>query len=367
MYMPRSLDPHFITVLFGPMGDALMALALFDDLLTIAPNAKLLIITRRNASMIRTLASEYPQIEVREIPNGLRAVPFFIKILMQRGWTLLTLGLVSIGYSLPLRLFFLVIALIPGNRTIGFHDRILDVTLDFNISLLMIDNLRRLLPYAFPEWRGRIERPPHLRIRKETPKDFFFKKGEYIAAHLFGVSIPHTLPPHRWRTLFSRIRKAYPTYQIILTGIPSQQAFAEEVSKGLEGVVVRTDFSIHELAYVLDNAALYIGIDTGVTHLAGLLQQKSLVIRHCADPTWIPTYNPHARVLLNSSRCLPTDPMLCGVVTEDGREYRRSTYDISDALMFDSVALALSQPQHTTQPFAGLIDEKIVFLADRNV
>lgn len=358
--MRLSPDPHFITVLFGPMGDALMALALFDDIVSIAPCATLLILTRRNASMLRTLASEYPQVEVREIPRGLQVLPFFAKILMQRGWTLLTLGLVSIGYSLPLRLFFLAIALIPGNRTIGFHDRILDVTLNFDISLLMIDNLRRLLPYAFPEWKGHIKRSPHLRMRMEVPKEFSLKREEYIVAHLFGVSIPHTLPPHRWQTLFSRIREEYPKYQIILTGTPSQRLFAEEVAKGLGGVSICTNLSIHELAYMIDNAALYIGIDTGVTHLAGLLQQKSLVIRHCSDPTWMPTYNPHARVLLNSTRCAPTDPMLCAVVREEGRKYRQSTYDISDKLIFDSVMLALSQSQRDVSKFAGLIDEKVV-------
>ncbi len=358
--MSLSSKPRFITVLFGPMGDALMALALFDDILNINPRAMLLILTRRNVSMIRALASEYPQIEVREIPTGFQALPFFFKILMQRGWTLLTLGLVSIGYSLPLRLFFLTMALIPGNRTIGFHDRILDVTLNFDISLLMIDNLRRLLPYAFPEWKGHIERSPKLRIRLDAPKEFSQKKGEYIVAHLFGVSIPHTLPPHRWRTLFSRIRREYPKYKIILTGTPSQKLFAEEVGGKLDGAVIHTDLSIHELAYVIDNAALYIGIDTGVTHLAGLLQQKSLVIRHCSDPTWVPTYNPYARVLMNTSRCTPSDPMLCGVVSEDDREYRRSTYDISDGLIFGSVELALSRTTRTVPQFAGLIDEKVI-------
>ncbi len=357
--MKTSPKPQrFITVLFGPLGDALMALAFFDDMLSVAPNASLLILTRRNATMIQTLASEYPHVEVRQIPDGLRALPFFVKILIRHQWTLLTLGLVSVGYSLPLRLFFLALKLMPGNRTIGFHDRLLDVSLNFDISLLMIDNLRRLLPYALPQWKDRTGTPPRLRVRLDKPKSFPFERGKYIVAHLFGVSIPHTLPPHRWRALFARIRKEYPAYNIILTGTPSQQAFVEEVAAAQEGVIIRTDLSMHELAYVIDNATLYIGIDTGVTHLAGLLQQKSLVIRHCADPTWKPTYNPHARVLLNSSRCTPSDPMLCALVSEEGQEYRRSTYDISDKLIFDSVALALSASQRDVPLFAQLIDEK---------
>ena len=359
MYMQVSPKSNrFITVLFGSMGDALMALALFDDILNAAPDASLLILTRRNAAMIRMLASEYSQVEVCEKPKGILVPPFFVGILLRPSWTLLTLGLVSIGYSLPLRLFFFVLSLVPGNRTIGFHDQLLDISLDFDISLLMIDNLRRLLPYALPQWTGRPGSPPRLRIHTSRPKDFVFERGKYIVAHLFGVSIPHTLPPRRWRTLFAHIKREYPTYKIILTGTPEQRAFAEEVAVGQDGVTVRTDLSLHELAYAIDNAALYIGIDTGVTHLAGLLQQKSLVIQHCADPTWKPTYNPHARVLLNSIRCTPADPMLCALVNEEGREYRRSTYDISDKLICKSVSLALSAPQRNVPSFAGLIDEK---------
>lgn len=342
------------------MGDTLMALALFDDIARVAPNASLLILTRRNVAMIRTLASEYPRVEVREIPRGFLTAPFFIRILLRPGWTLLTLGLVSIGYSLPLRFFFFTLSLIPGNRTIGFHDRLLDVSLDFDISLLMIDNLRRLLPYALPQWRGRTGTLPRLRVRAEKPKNFSFARGTYIVAHLFGVSIPHTLPPYRWHALFARIRKEYPLYQILLTGTPSQHSLADEVVAEQEGIIIRTDLSMHELVYVIENAALYIGIDTGVTHLAALLQQKSIVIRHCADPSWIPTYNPHARVLLNSARCTPEDPMLCALVSEGCREYRRSTYDISNKLIFDSIALALSQHQRNIPSFAGLIDEKVI-------
>ncbi|MDB5225323.1 MAG: waaC [Candidatus Adlerbacteria bacterium] len=348
---------RFITVLFGPLGDALMALALFDDIQRAAPDATLLILTRRNAGMMSTLATEYPQVSVAEIPRGLGVLPFFARIILRPGWTLLTLGLVSIGYSLPLRLFFLCMRLIPGNRTVGFHDPVLQVALDFDIKLLMINNLRRLLPYVLPQWRA-CDEAPRLRIRKDKPAAFPYAKGAYIVAHLFGVSIPHTLPPHRWRSIFAHLRAHYPGYEIVLTGTPSQRSAAQEVAEGLDGASIRTDLSMHELAYLIDSAALYIGIDTGVTHLAGLLQQKSLVIRHCADPTWVPTYNPHARILLNSSRCTPQDPMLCALISEGGREYRRSTYDISDRLILESAALALSSDARQVPGFAGLIDEK---------
>lgn len=357
--MKASPNKHFITVLFGPLGDTLMALALYDDLLTLVPDATLLILTRRNAAMITALASEYPGIEVREIPRGFAALSFFARILFKRGSTLLTLGLVSVGYSCPLRAFFWALKCIPGNRLIGFHDPLFDVTLDFDISKLMIENLRRLLPYAVPGSLP-VVRQPQVRLCEDIPAHFQYEKGKYIVLHLFGVSIPHTLPPERWRRIFARLRAAYPAYPLILTGTKSQQQSINEVANGMEGVHTRTDFSLSGLAYVIDNAALYIGIDTGVTHMAGLLQQKSLVIRHCSDPTWLPTYNKNARILLNSSRCTEDEPMLCAIVAEEGREYRRSTYDISDELIFDSVALAFSSNNRSLPLFPGIIDEKEV-------
>ncbi|MDB5244344.1 MAG: waaC [Parcubacteria group bacterium] len=356
--MKASANSHrFVTVLFGPLGDTLMALSLYDDLISLAPDATLLILTRRNAVMIRELASEYPGVEVREIPRGIKAVSFFASILNERGCTLLTLGLVSVGYSLPLRLFFLLFGLLPGNRTIGFHDPLLDVALDFDIRYSMLDNLRRLLPYALPTVALEAGRPAQMKMHTEKPVDLPYKKGEYIVAHLFGVSIPHTLPPERWQRIFTAVRKEYPKYAIILTGTEAQREVAEEVAFGIAGVTVVTHLSLSELASVIDDAALYIGIDTGVTHLAGLLNQKSLIIRHCSDPSWIPSYNPNARILFNSSRCQPDDPLLCGIVEEKGKQYRRSTYDISEVLILASIRLALATSTRDVPTFAGVIDE----------
>jgi len=63
-------SPRIPTILFGHIGDTLMALALFDDILSIDPTASFLILTRRNVALTRELAAAYPNIEVREIPNG---------------------------------------------------------------------------------------------------------------------------------------------------------------------------------------------------------------------------------------------------------------------------------------------------------
>jgi heptosyltransferase-3 len=338
--MKASADKRFVTVLFGSLGDALMALAFFDDLLKLAPDATLLILTRRNAELLRALAREYPQIKVREIPRGLRAAPFFARLLARR-YTLLTLGLVSIGYSLPLRLFFLMLRL-AGSRTIGFHDKLLQVRLDFDISKLMIDNLRRLLPYGLPGTLAPAG-APSVRLPQDAPRAA--PQGPYVVAHLFGASISNALPPHRWRSMIGHVLKKYPACRIVLTGSPHEHGRLADIAQGFSNVEMRTDLSISELAYLVGHAALYIGIDTGVTHIAGVLQKESVIVRHCGDPTWMPSYNPNAAVLFDPSRCMPEDPLNCAIVGEEGVGYRRCAYDISDEALFGAIDRALSAPE----------------------
>jgi ADP-heptose:LPS heptosyltransferase len=307
--------------------------------------------------MLRSLASNYPQIEVREIPKGFSALPFFSQIVLRPGWTLLTLGLVSIGYSLPLRFFFLLMSLIPGNRTVGFHDKLLDVSLNFDISLLMIENLRRLLPHALPEVAIGSQPSPQFNVPMKKPEGFPYSTGTYVVAHLFGASIAHALPPSRWRALFEHIASSHPELTVILTGTPEQKKIAEQIAVGIPTVIVRTDLSIPELSWIIDQASLYIGIDTGVTHLAGMLGQKSLVVSHCMDPAWMPSYNPHARIIYNSAHCTPDNPASCIMVKEGAHTYRRCTYDISDNFLFSSVDLALSTKEREVPLFAGRVDE----------
>ncbi len=175
--------------------------------------------------------------------------------------------------------------------------------------------------------------------------------------HLFGASIKHAIPLERWRRLLGWLHHEHPGLGLVLTGMPAESEVIAEVSAGLP-VHAAVGFSMPELIEAIDGAALYVGIDTGVTHLACLLQQKSLVVRHCSDPSWVPDYNPNARILLNSRNCNPEDPTHCLVVSKEGVEYRRCAYDISDKILIESVALALSRKERHVPGFAGIIDEK---------
>jgi ADP-heptose:LPS heptosyltransferase len=357
---------RILTVQFGPIGDALMALALFDDILTFDPKASLLIITRRNAGLIRDLARGYTQIEVREIPGGLRSLPFFAELLTQQ-WTLLTIG-IALAYSLRLKLFFFALSILPGNRTIGLDDREsgkgwlpLDVVIQPDHTILIIDTLRKMLPYIGKgsfDTEALAKRAPHVRFVTNMPEDFPLKSGRYIVAHLFGMAMWRTLPPRRWKQLLATIGSNYPELPFVLTGSAKDRPMLEDIASAIPHAHLAIDLSILEVAGIIDGAALYIGVDTGITHLAGVLQQKSIVISHRSDPRWRPVYNQNARILMNSKHCTCNTNEEC-YAEEDGVLYRRCMYDISDEFILDSVRLALSSPERHLISFAGLVDENL--------
>ncbi|MDR3546813.1 MAG: glycosyltransferase family 9 protein [Candidatus Pacebacteria bacterium] len=353
---------RILMVQFGPIGDALMALALFDDILTLGPQATLLIITRRNAGLLRDLASAYPQVEVREIPNGIRSIPFFLSLLTKQ-WTLLMLG-VALNYSFRLKLFFFALSVIPGNCTIGLDDREkgkgwlpLQIAIKPDTSLPIIQNFRRLISYigAF-DTTVLATRAPHVRLACGKPHDFSYAPGSYIVVHLFGMALWRTLPQRRWKTLFKKINDAYPDLPIVFTGSSKDCAMLEDIANTIPNARVCIDLPILEVAGIIDAAALYIGVDTGITHLAGVLQQKSVIITHLADPRWRPEYNPNARILVNSKRCTCGTPEEC-YAEEDGVLYRRCLYDITDEAVLAAVRFALSTPDRHVSAFAGLADE----------
>lgn len=350
---------RILTMLFGHIGDTLMVVALFDDILALEPDARFLIITKRNAGQIRDLTAAYPSIEVKEIPRGLKALPFLIGLLKQR-WVFLALGLgTALEYSFPLKLFLKVLSLIPGNESIGLGRRIherkrwlpLRTIVKPDESATLIDNFRTLLPYLK-------KRPFNVVLTTSMPAHFPYTPGQYMVAHLFGVSRFRSFPLRRWKVLFASLASTYPHLPIIFTGAASDKAMIEEIAAVTPGAYMCIGLPLLHVAGIIDNAALYIGVDTGITHIAGALKQKSIVIRHVGDPRWMPTYNPHARILINTTRCTCIRDGTC-TVEEEGVLYTRCMYDISDKMILDSVALGLSSKERSIDSFAGIKDEKI--------
>ncbi len=201
-FQHMKANHNFLAMTFGPIGDTLMILALFDDVLSVDPEAQITIISRRNIMLIRDLASNYQSIRVREIPGGLASIPFFISLLARR-WNFLALGVAGV-YSLRIKLFFLALSILPGNKTLGFDDQPnqqkswlpLDVVLQFDGSIYMIDNFRRLLKYVFGEEIAQKlhGRAPHVSLALRQPRDFSLPGGGYVATNYFAQRLRALAP-----------------------------------------------------------------------------------------------------------------------------------------------------------------------------
>lgn len=75
-------------------------------------------------------------------------------------------------------------------------------------------------------------------------------------------------------------------YQVVLPwGNPSEREVSEMLAKEIPGALVPSAFSIEEAFSVITHAALTIGVDTGLTHLAAVLGKPTVEI-YCDSPRW---------------------------------------------------------------------------------
>jgi heptosyltransferase-1 len=75
-------------------------------------------------------------------------------------------------------------------------------------------------------------------------------------------------------------------YQVVLPwGNSAEKAVSEELSKQIPGSLVPPAFSIEDAFSVIAYAALTIGVDTGLTHLAAVLGKPTVEI-YCDSPRW---------------------------------------------------------------------------------
>src|ERR1700691_3308875 len=155
MNMTGRLKP-ILCIDFGPIGDTLIMLALFDDILSVASEATFTVMVSGNDQMIRDLASGYPSVTILHIPSHPFKLGAFLCSLLLQKWIVLVPGTAR-SYSPHLFAFLVALSARPGNLTIGFGDiRKRSGWLPFNrplfidLSMSVSDNYRRMVPFFLP-------------------------------------------------------------------------------------------------------------------------------------------------------------------------------------------------------------------------
>ena len=75
-------------------------------------------------------------------------------------------------------------------------------------------------------------------------------------------------------------------YQVILPwGNASEKAVSNELASKIKGAMVPKPFSVQEAFSIVGNAALVVGVDTGLTHLSAVMNKPTIEI-YCDSPRW---------------------------------------------------------------------------------
>jgi heptosyltransferase-1 len=87
-----------------------------------------------------------------------------------------------------------------------------------------------------------------------------------------------------WATLGKEL--ASRGFQVVLPwGNPSEGTVSETLAAQIPGALVPPAFSIEQAFAVINDAALIVGVDTGLTHLAAVLNKPTVEI-YCDSPRW---------------------------------------------------------------------------------
>ncbi len=128
------------------------------------------------------------------------------------------------------------------------------------------------------------------------------EKKPYIVLHLFAPSTLRSEPVTKGRELLSAIQKNFPSHQLLLTCAASEFSRAQRMAEGLAAKIY-CDLSAATLVSLIAGADVYIGVDTGITHIACHLDIPSVVLGNRSNPCWLPYYAPRATILFDQKRC----------------------------------------------------------------
>ncbi len=136
------------------------------------------------------------------------------------------------------------------------------------------------------------------------------EEGKFIVFHSGSGSEKKRLPAQKVIKIIKGICDSFSQYLLFLIFGEAEKSFMVEVLKNLHKqtrhqIKILENLDLLQLAQVVSRAELYIGMDSGPTHLASALGTKTLAIFTCSNPkVWAPP-QPWAKVIFSNYSCAP--------------------------------------------------------------
>lgn len=272
-----------------------MVLALLEEVHAQDPDASLYVCTPRNVALYQAFKEAYPYVTILNIGRS-SALSSLIPLMGAKN--------ICITPPTPGRIPLLTkfVARCMGIRggLVGFDDgssinRILYThTVPHDTSKLYCNLLVDLLPLLGLTYR-RFTPVFHAIPVDGVLSRFGLTQKGYVVVHPMGSSLTRSIVGAELERLVHEIQVSAPNLQVVLSG-STDDVLRFNLKEG-RGIVFATGLLPQEIATLVQGSALYIGVDTGITHLASALGVRSLVLAHNGTPHWLPYYNSLATVI----------------------------------------------------------------------
>jgi ADP-heptose:LPS heptosyltransferase len=132
----------------------------------------------------------------------------------------------------------------------------------------------------------------------------------------------------------------YPDRNVVILGGPADAALAGAIIErsGHKGVLVRCGIPFAQTAAIIAHTSCFIGADSGLTHVAGVMAVPSVLIENRRTVMWLPYYNPNAVILVEPKNCICRGDKEGECYREvDGIAYLRCMIDIPQESIEESI------------------------------
>jgi len=281
----------------GSIGDFLMGLQFLENVHLNDPSLRLYVVTPRDVALFREFLESYPHIQVLEAHrNGVWSL--FRSFVLQKNYCVIPF--VPKHRSLAMKIVGRICAW--RGMLVGFDDGawvnayIYTTCVRFDYTIPFVESLLAVLGILSFE-------------KKKTTPTFLFvpqlavfarygvRPHDYVVLHPCGSADVKSILGDELVALVKDIRLHSPHLSVIISGSAMDRAkLPQAVFEDAQ--VLAGEVNIPELATLLTECRLYIGVDTGVSHLASILGVRSLVVAHTgSSPHWLPYYNESATII----------------------------------------------------------------------
>lgn len=300
---------HFDSLVFvsyGAIGEFLVSLAFVDAFKKVWPNARVYIATTRGKEFLSQFTKAYSHIEVIDLNLKMFVTKAGMRIL--KGKTAVFVPPTFGSTPLHIKIMARFMGVMMGSYNFGYKEKgtssmLFDHVETFDLNLLQIENLMKFFPslsISTPVYEMKYRYDTSTCEKPETP---------YVLLHPFGSHVKRSIPLSWIPQIVSIIKSIRPNLHIVISGGRDDVVKAEKIQTMLPKGLVEFrcgNNSVSSLVCMIEKAECYIGVDTGITHLAAMLSKKSLVLANASNPSWLPSYNKNVTILINRDNCTCT-------------------------------------------------------------